>query len=419
MLLQNDTYTFISSSHSTTSWLDHILSISSGHSLLQDVHVKGDYISSDQLPLCFNVIVNNAIDCVYYSSSDNNNNNMSSFNWNGATDHDLYRYSLSTKSQLSKLSIPLDALRCSDVSCTVHQQDIDNFYYSIVNTVNGCIRQCIPLHRHSKHSIVGWNDEVKHYYSIARFEFKYWKQNGMPRSGHIFREMSSARARFKYSLRQCRLDEQCNSSENLASSMQCHDLNNFWKNISLLNKSKSTLSNCINGTTGEGAIANLWKNHYNILLNSSEDDPSKDFVYNSFKNISFNQGMHVTVNEVLSLMHSLESGKSAGLDGLIGECLKYADVILSVLLSFCFTCMFKHSYLPSAMLDSVIIPLVKNKCGDVSDISNYRPIAISCIVSKIFENVILLRIEEYLWTTDNQFGFKAYHSTDLCVYAMH
>ena len=117
-------------------------------------------------------------------------------------------------------------------------------------------------------------------------------------------------------------------------------------------------------------------------------------------------------------MHNLESGKSAGLDGLNGECLKYADAILSVLLSFCFTCMFKHSYLPSAMLDSVIIPLVKNKCSDLSDTSNYRPIAISCIVSKILENVILQRIEEYLWTTDNQFGFKAHHSTDLCVYAL-
>ena len=45
-------------------------------------------------------------------------------------------------------------------------------------------------------------------------------------------------------------------------------------------------------------------------------------------------------------------------------------------------------------------------------------VTISCIVSKIFENVILLRIEEYLWTTDNQFGFKAHHSTDLCVYAL-
>ena len=83
--------------------------------------------------------------------------------------------------------------------------------------------------------------------------------------------------------------------------------------------------------------------------------------------------MHVTVKEVLSLVHVLynhESRKSAGLDGLNCECLKYADVILSVLLSFCFTFMFKHSYLPSAMLDSDIIPLVKNKCGDLSDIIN-------------------------------------------------
>ena len=27
---------------------------------------------------------------------------------------------------------------------------------------------------------VRWNDEVKHYYGIARSEYKYWKQNGMP-----------------------------------------------------------------------------------------------------------------------------------------------------------------------------------------------------------------------------------------------
>ena len=57
-----------------------------------------------------------------------------------------------------------------------------------------------------------------------------------------------------------------------------------------------------------------------------------------------------------------------------------------------------------------------NKCSDLSDISNYWPIAIYCILLKILENVFLQRIEEYLWTTDNQFGFKAHHSTDLCVH---
>ena len=80
--------------------------------------------------------------------------------------------------------------------------------------------------------------------------------------------------------------------------------------------------------------------------------------------------------------------------------------------------MFKHCYLPISMLDSVIVPLVKNRNGDLSDKNNYRPIALSSVISKVFENVILYRLEEYLWTTNNQFGYKASHSTDLCLYAL-
>ena len=104
------------------------------------------------------------------------------------------------------------------------------------------------------------------------------------------------------------------------------------------------------------------------------------------------------------------------MDGLSGESLKFADPILALLLSICFTCMFKHSYLPVSMLDSVVVSLVKNKNGDLSDKNNYRPIALSSTISKV--NVISHRLEEYLWTTENLFGSKSGHSTDLCVYAL-
>ena len=80
--------------------------------------------------------------------------------------------------------------------------------------------------------------------------------------------------------------------------------------------------------------------------------------------------------------------------------------------------MFKHSYMPQSMINSIIVPLVKNKCGNLIDRNNDRPIALSSITSKVFEHIILLRLEEYLWTTDNQFGFKSGHSTDLCIYAL-
>ena len=118
---------------------------------------------------------------------------------------------------------------------------------------------------------------------------------------------------------------------------------------------------------------------------------------------------------ILDSPREISNGKAAGMDGLSVESLKYANYILSVLLSICFTCMFKHCYLPIGMLNSVIVPLVKNKNGDLSDRNNYRPIALSSTVSKIFENVIINRLEEYLWTSDNQFRYKSGHSYDLCV----
>ena len=190
----------------------------------------------------------------------------------------------------------------------------------------------------------------------------------------------------------------------------CVSINSFYSHshshIRECNISKSTMSNCIEGITGEANIAMFWRDHYGSLLNNSLNTNSKESVCDSFKNILYSDGMLVSVNIVLKPVDNLESNKSAGMDGLNGECMKNADVILSVLLSFCFTCMLKHSYLPPPMLDSVIIPLVKNKFGDLSDKNNYRPIAISCIMPKVFENIILHRIEDYLRLLINSLGSK-------------
>ena len=69
-------------------------------------------------------------------------------------------------------------------------------------------------------------------------------------------------------------------------------------------------------------------------------------------------------------------------------------------------------------MDTLLTPLVKDKKGDLSKSDNYRPLAITCIASKILELVILYRYEDLLVTSDNQFGFKSKHSTELCVFTL-
>ena len=47
-----------------------------------------------------------------------------------------------------------------------------------------------------------------------------------------------------------------------------------------------------------------------------------------------------------------------------------------------------------------------------------RPIAIASVVSKLFEHLILFKLKPLLTTSDNQFGFKPLHGTDMCTFLL-
>ena len=49
-------------------------------------------------------------------------------------------------------------------------------------------------------------------------------------------------------------------------------------------------------------------------------------------------------------------------------------------------------------MKTAIVPIIKNKSGNISDKSNYRPIALVTACSKIFESCLLKMLEHYLKT---------------------
>ena len=51
--------------------------------------------------------------------------------------------------------------------------------------------------------------------------------------------------------------------------------------------------------------------------------------------------------------------------------------------------MFAHGYVPDKFGDGIIIPLIKDKTGDINSIDNYRPITLTPIVAKVFETLIM------------------------------
>ena len=54
----------------------------------------------------------------------------------------------------------------------------------------------------------------------------------------------------------------------------------------------------------------------------------------------------------------------------------------------------------------IVVPLVKDKTGDIHSANNYRPITLVPIISKLFDAVILECYGNYFLTDHLKFGFK-------------
>ena len=125
-----------------------------------------------------------------------------------------------------------------------------------------------------------------------------------------------------------------------------------------------------------------------------------------------------TAKEIANAIKNTKSNKCCGNDGLYSEHFKYAHNRIHVLLALMYNAITIHGHVPESLMDSILVPLIKDKKGSVTSTDNYRPLMLTNIASKILELVILDRYEEMLHTSDNQFGFKAKHSTDMCVFTL-
>jgi hypothetical protein len=67
-------------------------------------------------------------------------------------------------------------------------------------------------------------------------------------------------------------------------------------------------------------------------------------------------------------------------------------------------------------MDASIIPLHKNKSGDLTDVHNYRAIAIAILNSrsKLLDFLLLEQLYDMIRDGHHQFDFKREHSTGLC-----
>ena len=138
--------------------------------------------------------------------------------------------------------------------------------------------------------------------------------------------------------------------------------------------------------------------------------------YYANKNINPNSFLfqYVTENFVYNELKKLNPKKSTGLDGINARFLKDGAIELKSVITFIINLSISTNEVPSELKQARVRPLYKK--NDSLQISNYRPVSILNVVSKILERAVYVQLNNYLKDNNvlfnHQSGFRKAHSTE-------
>jgi hypothetical protein len=119
-------------------------------------------------------------------------------------------------------------------------------------------------------------------------------------------------------------------------------------------------------------------------------------------------------DEVASIIHKLKINSAPGEDGITVKDVKKIEPIINPILVELVNKCIETGQFPKELKESITIPILKG--GATTNMNNYRPIALTSVIAKIFEKVINCRlkkyIEEHIKFDKNQFGFQQNASTE-------
>jgi Reverse transcriptase (RNA-dependent DNA polymerase) len=186
-----------------------------------------------------------------------------------------------------------------------------------------------------------------------------------------------------------------------------------------------TLPKSVNGESDHQVIAETFSTYFESACSHNSISRNEE-LYNEYcsKRIKYNhfgdiQDYVISTEMMDSLILKLKAGKAAGLDNLTADHLKNAHPIIVQLLRKLLSLILIFEYVPDSFGKGIMIPIPKNNLGK-GDIQTdeFRGITINPIISKLFEQCLLIVFDRYLSSSNMQFGFKAKSSCSHALYTI-
>ena len=337
--------------------------------------------------------------------------------WNKVSQSDINEYKINSNKIITETDFSnFSFLNCNDFKCKDknHLQEIKDFYTLIVNIILLCsINLCKS--KFCRKQIPGWNDYIKPFYIEARNKFFIWRNSGRPLNCNSHYEMIESRKTFKKKLKYCRKHENEIKNEKIAESLHNNDSKGFWNKVKSKFFKKANVCLKIENSVDPPIIAEKFSDFFKTIYRSNLDNDIEDDNFDNY----FSYGDYFYSFSFSDLKLAISKlNPYLGIDNIYSHHLKFApDSLINLIVLLVNSCL-QHSYIPDNVSCGIISPLIKDKLRDQSKIENYRPIMKSSVFLKIFEYLILSKIDIFLNTNDRQHGFKPKHSTTTACYIL-
>lgn len=354
--------------------------------------------------------------CPKIQSNIRSDNFVNRVMWGERTPEQIKEYHDLCHSKLKFIDIPLELSECCNRFCNQreHYLVLDKLYLNIVNVMASSAAQTYKTKCCRKGGYVtGWNKYVAGAHREARLRFQTWTLAGRPNSSPIFSDMVETRRHFKAKLKWCQNRQEQLKMDLLASNHSIKNFKQFWKDTNKMNV-RPSLPVSVGGITDHKNIADSFKDHFSVR---SPLGPTSAEVRDT-ETIVTGRNAKIPAKTVATIISRMQRGKSPGHDGLSIEHFKHAGVYLSRVLSLFYSLCIGHSYLPEPLMRTIVVPVVKNKTGDTSDMNNYRPISLATTAAKVLDRLLNSYLLKHVEVHDAQFGFKAGVSTESAILSL-
>lgn len=422
--IDSGTFTFMCEASGSRRWLDHCVTTGAAWNTISSIWVDNNVRWSDHFPLY--VVTNIAAVAGKALGLTSKNCTRRNILWNNRNIDQINEYGKYCSKKLNNLYVSSHFVNrntyCDNNSCDnkcthieSHKTAINKLYNDVINILQqGAITSSRYRSgaRARARQVPGWNLHVRESHAQARLYYKWWIDSGKPTTGYIYTCMLNSRKKFKSKLKECQLNEEKIKMDILAASRSDKNFVKFWNSTKKLNH-KQELPTCVNNSQDQAKIANMFANHFKVqpLPVSYEPDTQTELH-------TQHEPIDLSAKEVASVIRKMKRGKSPGHDGLSVEHILYAGDRIYSVLSNMFNLFVRYNYIPDEMMRTSVVPIIKNKTGDLASLSNYRPISLGTIMGKILERLLQPELTSCIELDDAQFGFRAGVSTESAIFSL-